>query len=214
MLLEPARKGQRSRFYGGDVLVPCPDCDTGRAARERHLHALDGMREEQLLMSFANYDPEPNGAALNAVRWATQVHHGMIALIGGYGRGKTHLLSASINAVRAAGVLSAYVTMPELLRRVQNGYNTHSDVLQRYIDLPVLALDEYGRQAANDWGKSQLFQLLDGRYLGMRDRLTLIASNDDLDTWPDYLRSRLRDRRCQVICMVGGDVRGRMEWEH
>jgi hypothetical protein len=45
-----------------------------------------------------------------------------------------------------------------------------------------------------------------------RTALTLVASNDEPSEWPDYIRSRFTDRRAQVIHMVGGDVRQRMEW--
>ena len=196
-------------------LEPCPACDVGRKARERYLRSLDGMSDEQRLMTFGNYDPNPNAAALHAVRWAAQLRHGLVILVGGFGRGKTHLLSAGVNAVRDDPQhpgLAAYVTMPELMERIKRGLDKHEDVVSRYVDLPVLALDEFGRQHMSDWGQAQVFRIVDGRYLMTRTALTLVASNDEPSEWPDYIRSRFTDRRAQVIHMVGGDVRQRMEW--
>jgi len=207
--------GSASRIYGGGRLVPCPRCDAGRQARERHLRSLDGMNDEQRLMSFANFEPEENAAALHAVRWATQLRHGVIVLTGTYGVGKTHLLSAAVNASRddAQGTgLAVYVTMPELMNRIRKGIDHHEDVVARYVSLPVLALDEFGRQHMTDWGREQMFRIVDGRYLAARSKLTLVASNDEPAEWPGYVRSRFTDRRCQVLRMGGADNRPRMEW--
>lgn len=191
-------------------VLPCPAC--GQEHRRAALTRVDGMDPEQHAMTFENYDLEAGDRnAWNAVRWAVRRRHGMVTLYGGYGRGKTHLLSAAVNACVADGVLAAYVTLPELLRRLREAVQTDRDVLGRYTDLPVLAVDEMGRGALTEWGQEQLFLLVDRRYLAAQRRLTLYAWNDAPAEWPGYVRSRLSERGFSVIRMRGGDVRPSLE---
>lgn len=192
-------------------VMPCPAC--GAEQRARLLAKLDGMDEEQRRWTFANFSPGPNQEALNACRWAARAKRGMIVLWGSYGRGKTHLLSAVINRCREQSMLAAYVTHPAMMDRIRAGIDTHTDVLQRYIDIPALALDELGRAQLTEWGQDRFFQIIDRRWLAVRRQLTVVASNDSPEEWPGYLKSRFSDGRCRVIKMVGPDNRPTLSWD-
>lgn len=194
-------------------VMPCPEC--GVEARRALLAKLDGMEPEQRAMTFANYDAEHNRGAWNVVRWAVKRRRGIVTLWGACGRGKTHLLSAGVNAAVEAGHMAAYVSMPELLKRMREAIDspTSRPIIDRYTELPVLAVDEFvSEDGLTAWGREQLRLLVDRRYLAARRSVTLLATNVRPADWPDYIRSRLHDNRCSMVEMKGPDMRPRMGW--
>lgn len=131
---------------------------------------------------------------------------GGVYLAGPYGSGKTHLVTALCNHFTAAGRGAQYVSTPALLRDLRGGIADHTTDarLAAYIDLDVLALDDFGTEYLTDWSASGLFDLINERY--QAERITLVTSNYPLTSMPGRIGSRLA-QMCTVIALICSDYR-------
>jgi hypothetical protein len=80
--------------------------------------------------------------------------------------------------------------------------------LDRWMDAPVLAVDELDKVDLTDFAEKSLFRLFDARYRSWATHGTLLAYNlDREDRLPAFLLSRMRDGRFQHLELRGSDVR-------
>ncbi len=161
--------------------------------------------QHQTFAGFTVLDEPPppqgrgsNRAACTAARDFAARPQGWLLLAGAVGTGKTHLLAAIAHAAPCA---CHFLTAPDLLDELRNGYNDDS-YAQRFDTLkmtPLLLLDDLGAESATEWAEEKLFQLLNHRYNW--ELPTAIATNLPLEKLPSRLRSRLSDRTL-VTCVV------------
>jgi DNA replication protein DnaC len=100
-------------------------------------------------------------------------------LYGRPGAGKTHLLVASLRYLALEkGVAGKYVELMLLLSDIKAGFSEnkgHMDVLRALITVPVLAIDELGKERGTEWERSMLDELISRRFnAGLA---TLFATN-------------------------------------
>jgi DNA replication protein DnaC len=103
-----------------------------------------------------------------------------------YGRpggGKTHLLAATLRWLSLEkGVACRYVEFMLLLSDIKAGFDSgrnQMEILKPLISVPVLAIDELGKERGTDWERSMLDELISRRYNG--GLATLFATNYFLD---------------------------------
>jgi DNA replication protein DnaC len=100
-------------------------------------------------------------------------------LYGRPGAGKTHLLCAALRHLALEkGVGSRYVEFLLLLSDIRDGFNAnrgHLDILRPLIQVPVLAIDELGKERGTDWERSMLDELISRRFNS--GLTTLFATN-------------------------------------
>jgi DNA replication protein DnaC len=127
----------------------------------------------------------------------------------------THCLTVHL---AAQGVAVQWATTAVVVQAARNFQGRQSpsdtyDPLARFINAPVLVLDDMGKEAlASDWGREQLFRLIDGRV--NEGRPMVVTSN-----WtPEALEARMGENygaaivsrllgSCQVLEMQGNDLR-------
>ena len=72
------------------------------------------------------------------------------------GTGKTHLAAAIANHLIAQGKPVICMTMIDLLERIKRTYSTtggsESDVLKIYKTVPLLVIDDIGKEPPTEWG--------------------------------------------------------------
>jgi DNA replication protein DnaC len=139
----------------------------------------EGLR----MQTFATFErklPSLAKAADEASTFAQQPR-GWLVLVGDVGRGKTHLAAAIKNHLEDIAV---FITVPRLLDHLRATYAPTSQVtydraFDRFLNAPVLILDDYGTQSSKPWAEEKLFQLLNHRF---NARLaTVITTNIPFD---------------------------------
>ncbi len=100
-------------------------------------------------------------------------------LYGRPGAGKTHLLCAALRHLALEkGVGGRYVEFMLLLSDIRSGFDSnrgHMETLRPLIQVPVLAIDELGKERGTDWERSMLDELISRRFNS--GLTTLFATN-------------------------------------
>jgi DNA replication protein DnaC len=142
---------------------------------------------------------------------------GILTLWGGVGNGKTMCLQAVVNELIQRGVMAVYITAFDLFSNIREAFSPQREVvsesaynrLLRFEEIRVLALDELDKVRPTDWILEQLTDLIDKRHRRGLDGKngTLIAMNADPATQNDWIASRLKDGRNQVVHNTDSDLR-------
>jgi DNA replication protein DnaC len=95
------------------------------------------------------------------------------------GAGKTHLLCAALRYLALEkGVAGRYVEFMLLLSDIRAGFSenrSHMDILKPLLFVPVLAIDELGKERGTEWERSMLDELISRRFNS--GLATLFATN-------------------------------------
>jgi len=99
-----------------------------------------------------------------------------VTILGPVGTGKSHLMFALYGEIPA---YSIYLYAPDLTGSIFNSFADRDteELLQIYMDVPVLLIDDYGTQSTNETVMKLVGRIVDYRYRLGRARPTVIASN-------------------------------------
>jgi DNA replication protein DnaC len=104
-------------------------------------------------------------------------------LYGRPGAGKTHLLVATLRWLALEkGISGKYVEFMLLLSDIRAGFSdnrSHMEILKPLLSVPVLAIDELGKERGTEWERSMLDELISRRFNS--GLATLFATNYFLD---------------------------------
>lgn len=99
------------------------------------------------------------------------------------GTGKTHIAAAIANHLIAQGRPVICMTMIDLLDRIRktfSGGNTKEvDVLEVYKTVPLLVIDDMGKEPPTEWAISTIYNIINGRYEAYLP--TIVTTNYDTD---------------------------------
>src|SRR5512133_1587955 len=100
-------------------------------------------------------------------------------LYGRPGAGKTHLLAATLRWLALEkGIASRYVEFMLLLSDMKAGFSenrSHMEILKPLLFVPVLGIDELGKERGTEWERSMLDELISRRFNS--GLATLFATN-------------------------------------
>lgn len=133
--------------------------------------------------TFKSYSPDQERAKALAQDFARKFRGDAptkgFLLYGKPGAGKTHLLVAALRYLALEkGVGSRYVEFMLLLSDMKAGFSagqSHMDILKPLLAVPVLAIDELGKERGTDWERSMLDELISRRFNS--GLTTLFATN-------------------------------------
>jgi DNA replication protein DnaC len=192
---------------------PCPNVLQTRP----YIQARSGITHLEQQMLDWNAVTLPNDAmnAAPIVRALVERGYGMALLIGRNGLGKSLLLKIAVAVSIRAGRFSAYAQAAAVLDEIRDAYSEDNpqesalERLGRWMESPVLCLDELGRTSNTAWANEKLFQLINQRYtLAVRNEaLTLIATNMKFGELSPAIADRFQDSRCVILRFEGDSVR-------
>ena len=190
----------------------------GRAARARErrrraAHLLDHKTLDTFDFTFQPSLSEPlvrELAGLSFVQSATNV-----VFLGPPGVGETHLATALAVQALEAGHAVVFTTLAHLAEGMDSGasqFQTWRTRLRRYLQPPVLVIDEIGYTRLTPAQAHALFELVNARY---EKGAILLTSNTSFAEWGsllgnDVLASALLDRllhHAEVIAITGPSYR-------
>ena len=211
-------------------------CDCRVQARAQRLLQLARIPKRYEHCELSNFEAEGSLRSLAPARLVASrfideypVDNTGLLLIGNVGVGKTHLAVSIIKAlITEKGVPCVFYDYRELLKQIQNSYNssvqvTELDVLRPVFDSEVLVLDELGAVKPTEWVWDTVSLILNTRYND--NRTTIITTNFDdrpagavagprgaarEETLGDRIGERMRSRlheMCRIIKMEGEDFR-------
>jgi hypothetical protein len=136
---------------------------------------------------------------------------GWLTFAGGYGVGKTLLLYAALNHLADSGLYGCYLTAPDLIDQMRGLVREGGDGdarLRRYIEAPLLAVDELDKYDSTEFAEKTIFRLFHARYQSWQTKGTLMSYNLDRERRiPPFLQSRMHDSRFRHIVLAGSDLR-------
>jgi DNA replication protein DnaC len=218
-------------------------CDCQLQARGRALLAAARIPPRYEHCELASYTTDFPGAhpslafaQISASRFAHEYdpRDGMgLLIIGQIGTGKTHLaVGITKELILTKGIACLFYDYRELLKEIQNSYNTavqatELDVLRPVFETDVLVLDELGAVKPTEWVWDTVSLILNTRYND--NRTTIITTNFEdqpaagvngsvsparaasrSETLGDRIGERMRSRlheMCRIIKMEGEDFR-------
>ena len=148
-------------------------------------------------------------------------------ITGPKGTGKTHLAAAIANQLMREGTGVICMTMIDLLDRIKETYAqrqqreaSEGDVLNAYKEVPLLIIDDMGKEPATEWAVSKIYAIINARYEAylptivttnytdseLVRRLTPKDTGDN--TTADATIDRLREM-CAAIVTTGDSWRSR-----
>ncbi|MCB1164953.1 MAG: ATP-binding protein [Leptospiraceae bacterium] len=138
-------------------------------------------------------------------------------LYGSTGTGKSHIACTIVNElIRLYQVEAHYAKISrDILNRIRESFNTASDsygmggrIEKELASHEALVIDDFGVHRESPWVNSTLYDLIDSRY--ERNLLTILTSNEPMDSWKDVFGGRVYSRLrqlCIEIHLDGDDYR-------
>lgn len=149
-------------------------------------------------------------------------------IAGPKGTGKTHLAAAISNKLMQQGVAVICMTMIDLLDRIKQTYEksrrigdevSESDILSTYKTVPLLVIDDMGKEPATEWAVSKIYAIINARYetymptivttnYSDTELVRMLTPKDGDRITADATVDRLREM-CAAVVVTGESWRGR-----
>jgi len=188
-------------------VVPCPH---NESVQDEYLMRINGLHGPEHGWRIEDYWEETGRDGVKpAVLNMIQGWRGWLVLHGGFGTGKTWIMKMLVNEATSARKVAFYQSLPQLLDHFRVAFKPEnglgfSELFDRVIKVPVLALDEIDKANPTPWAMEKLQQVIDHRYTHAGELATLLAFNDPAKV-PGYILSRCR--QFVVVEMKGADLR-------
>jgi len=147
-------------------------------------------------------------------------------ICGTKGTGKSHIASAIANDLINRGIGVICMTERNLYDSIRKTYSqddggNESYVRGRYERVPLLIIDDLGKEKPTEWTLATFYAIIDGRY--DRAMPTIITTNYDIKSLIERLTPKGNDNitadaivdrfneMCEIIEMKGNSWRGRQE---
>jgi len=160
--------------------------------------------------TFENFKPEPGTElAKKAVMNVIEGPRFMLMLYGGAGNGKTHLLHAASIELYKRGLFARVMDFRDMLSylksAIENPEKNYAEILAGYCFADRLILDDIGvgEKQSYDFCDRILDTIVCTRY--GRELLTIMVTNRDIDTLPERVLSRLKDKTTSYLVLNSGE---------
>lgn len=140
-------------------------------------------------------------------------HKRGLYIYGPTGCGKTHLSCALINEIlRMYQIPVRYAKISrDILGKLKASFNPNSEIYgegkqieEQLATIDVLVIDDFGVHRETEWVSQVLYDLIDARY--ENDLLTILTSNEAIDSWKDISNGRVLSRLREMCLEVQIDM--------
>jgi DNA replication protein DnaC len=188
------------------------------AGKAQRLKESSNLGARFLDRTFTMFDAKQNRTAFDkASKYANSDSlfsdsRNCLLMIGGTGTGKTHLAAAIANVLVDRGIPTRFATFGAHLENIRKEFDVSGQ--KKYLDeikgVPMLVLDDIGREKVTDWTRSVLFDIVNYRYEHLLPMiLTSNLQGAELANYcGDAVWSRLYEM-CDTLEMNGEDYRRR-----
>lgn len=132
-----------------------------------------------------------------------------LMIIGSYGTGKTHLAASISNRLISRGIPVLFDTFANHLNKLKAEFDTGDRVyLNQMKEIPMLVLDDVGKEKQTEWTKAVMFDVINFRYEHMLP--IVMTSNLNTKQLEEYLGGACFSRMCEVcrgVKTIGDDYR-------
>ena len=153
--------------------------------------------------TFATFQREWQAHAYDLAQSYARHSQGVLALYGSYGTGKTHLLAAIANHLRAEGkpcLFASVVTLFDAMQdRIQQNQDYHA-LIKQGVQTPLLLLDDLDKLKPSEFREEVLYKLINGR--NNAGRPLAISSNSTPDELQRWIGKAGRSRLMQDLIPV------------
>ena len=159
-----------------------------------------GISKRNLYKGFDDYNCSSEGQtkAINDCKRFVETFPSdkSLIMVGGVGTGKTLLASIIIEKLVDKNKCEI-IKLIEIIRCLKASWSKNSDtdeqgVIDYFVRLDLLIIDEVGSQFGSDTEKLFIFEIIDGRYQDMKQ--TILISNLDIDGIKECIGERCVDR--------------------
>ena len=185
------------------------------ASEAKELRDSSNLGERFKGRIFGNFDKSRDKNAFDiCVRYSQwdlwHMERNCLIILGKVGSGKTHLAGAISNVLTDKGVPVLFGTFSEHLENIRREFNANGErvYLAKMKTIPLLVLDDIGREKQSDWSRQILFDVINYRYEHMTPMI--ITANLNIDDLAMYLGNDVFSRLYEMSIMVettSGDYR-------
>lgn len=176
------------------VYGECPKCQEEKRASDIVSRWLSiGIPHKVAHATFENFYSGGDVAKEKALKKfkAQSIKGGFIIAVGKVGTGKSHLAAATIKQV-GGGIFVTQHDMIGELRATYSNEGTQDELVEKYRKAKVFVLDELTPEVKGVDISPFLYRVLAQRY--DEDKLTVLTSNEEVETCLAILGPKLRDR--------------------
>lgn len=170
---------QTLEMYGPTLSVGVRRCRPFLEARTQSAmsrwHEFSGALKRDQEFSLTNFPAEQRRKYPKLFRYAVDFAESFEAgqttpglyLFGPPGVGKTHLLLGVLNRLQERGVPALFVRSDSIFDRMRHLIADNGDLeplLEAYATVPVLGIDEFAQERANDFTLEKLFRIINHRF--------------------------------------------------
>lgn len=192
-------------------IVSCAD---GIRNLEKILEEQNGgvVSERFEKSTFQNFNSEGKERAFGiCIRYAQAVSKGekkSLLITGSVGTGKTHLASGIADYCMKHGITVKFGNITDIFQSLKRAFTKDEDVLSEIKSVPLLVLDDLGKENNTGWSKETIYSVINYRYEHMLP--TVITTNLSMEEMQgrlgDATVSRLMEM-CDYVETEGGDHR-------
>ena len=138
-----------------------------------------------------------------------------LILAGGYGSGKTHLAAAISHTLTDRGIPVLFGTAIEHFEKIRNDFE-HTGMnlyMAKLKSVPVLVIDDLGKEKKTDWTRQVLFDIVNYRYehkMPLIITTNLVGNGNDFSSLANHVEGAVWSRFCEMcntIITRSGDFR-------
>lgn len=164
-----------------------------RQERIRRMYAKSKMRPRLREYTFSRFEitKDNEKAFMKAKEYAKDIEDGSkksLFITGNIGTGKTHLAASIANYLIGCEIQVIFGTLINLLNEVKESYTaddmTELSIIDNYSKVPLLIIDDLGKERPSEWTLEKLFTIINNRY---ENNLPVVITTN-------YNRDRLRER--------------------
>lgn len=158
--------------------------------------------------TFGNFNKNDDLNAFNVcVSFATtpnlmRMERNSLIILGKVGSGKTHLAAAIANSLSGRGIPVMFGTFSNHLEELKREFNLSGErtYLARMKSVPILVIDDIGREKQTDWSRQVLFDVINYRYEHMTP--VVVTANFTQREFERYLGADIYSRLCEMSKFV------------